>query len=169
MTTFPIGKAASNLVNRLTLVAMLAIITFVIFTIIDIRSILPILLLVPLVLLLTYAVLANKFTVFAVDDEKLRIKRTMYGRNIDKSSLDLVNAKIINLSEDANKGFRPVLRTNGIGLPFYQAGWFRLHHKEKALLFVTNNKSVVYIPTSEGYALILSVDDPVGFLRSLKL
>ncbi len=58
-------------------------------------------------------------------------------------------------------------RTNGAGLPGYQAGWFRLQSGEKALVFVTDLERVVYVPTNEGYSLLLSVEEPDEFLDAL--
>ena len=112
---------------------------------------------------------ANKFTRFTVNDNTLGIKRALYGKSIAISSLDLQNTQVLDLTQDNNKPLRPIIRTNGIGLPFYQAGWFRLRNRGKALLFTTNMKNVIHIPTSEGYALMLSVDDTEKFLASLKL
>jgi hypothetical protein len=44
----------------------------------------------------------------------------------------------------------------------------RLRNSEKALLYVTDNARVVRIPTTRGYEVLLSPDDPDAFLRALK-
>ena len=62
----------------------------------------------------------------------------------------------------------PRWKTNGVGLPGYQAGWFRLRRGGKALLFVTDRTRVVFVPTNEGYSVLLSVPDPDVFLRTLR-
>ena len=74
-------------------------------------------------------------------------------------------AKVADLAADPEH--RPVLRTNGAGLPGYGSGWFKLANGEKALLFVTDRR-VVYLPTREGYAVLLSVADPEAFLEALR-
>jgi hypothetical protein len=56
----------------------------------------------------------------------------------------------------------------GTALPGYQSGWFRLRNGEKALLYLTDRSRAVYIPTAEGYAVVLSPIDPDGFLTALK-
>ena len=61
----------------------------------------------------------------------------------------------------------PARRTMGTGLPGYQSGWFRLKNGEKALLYLTDRTKAVYVPTTEGYGLLLSPDDPDGFLGAL--
>ena len=62
----------------------------------------------------------------------------------------------------------PRWRTNGTGLPGYQAGWFKLANGEKALVFVTDPRRVVRVPTTEGFTVLLSVENPEDFLASLR-
>jgi hypothetical protein len=100
------------------------------------------------------------------DQKSLWIRGELHGRNIDMSSLKLATAKIVNLNEA--RELRPRWRTNGMGLPGYQTGWFKLTDGEKALLFVTDPTAVVYIPTGEGYSLLMSVSDPPRFLASIR-
>lgn len=166
--TFPISRAESNLVNRLTFIAFLLLIALMTFLVFDSKSLLFIVIQIPFLAILIYALVANKFTEFTVDDNTLGIKRALYGKSIAISSLDLQNTRVLDLTKDINKPLRPIIRTNGIGLPYYQAGWFRLHNRDKALLFTTNMKNVVHIPTNEGYALMLSVDDTEKFLESIR-
>lgn len=103
---------------------------------------------------------------FEVSAEGLAIRGGLYGRTIAIGSLVLDEAKGLDLSQA--RQYAPGTRTNGIGLPGYLAGWFRLSNREKALVFVTDQRSVVHIPTTEGYALLLSVADPDALLRSLR-
>ena len=53
-------------------------------------------------------------------------------------------------------------------MPGYRSGWFRLRDGEKALLYVTDPTRVVYVPTTEGYSVLLSVAEPDVFLSSLR-
>ncbi len=87
---------------------------------------------------------------FIVDEKGLSIKGFMYGRTIPKEQLD---ANAMMTFDMRQKGpYRPVLRTNGVGLPGYAEGWFRLKNREKGLLFVTDKSRVVYLPTKGGYS-----------------
>ena len=104
-------------------------------------------------------------TKFVITDDGLRIERALYGRNISKDSLVTQDVRIINLLEETTYG--PRIRTNGVGLPGYLQGWFRLKNREKALLFLTNRAQVVYIPTKDGYSVMLSVAEPKVFLREV--
>ena len=58
-------------------------------------------------------------------------------------------------------------RTLGTGLPGYHSGWFRLRNGQKALAYVTDPSRVVYVPTRDGYVLLLSVEAPDAFLGAL--
>ena len=104
---------------------------------------------------------------FEVSDQGLRITGGIYGRFIPREAIDSQNIQVINLNTSTD--YKPGMRTNGTSLPGYSEGWFRLKNKEKALLFVTDRSSVVYIPTNQDYSVMLSVSQPDEFLESLKL
>jgi Bacterial PH domain len=101
----------------------------------------------------------------AITDQGLEIRIPIYGRTIPLSKLDLSHARVLNPDETSDiRG----TRTNGIGIPGYAAGWFKLASGAKALVCITNGP-VLYIPTQEGYSLLLSVKHPdvvLGKLRS---
>ncbi len=97
--------------------------------------------------------------------EHMEIKGGLYGRSIPLNELRVDEARRLNLKID--KTYAPSSRRNGIGLPDYQAGWFKLKNGEKSLVFVTNPKRVVYIPTENDYSLLLSVKDPDQLLAAL--
>lgn len=105
-------------------------------------------------------------TTFEVSPAALRVAGTLYGRRVPRGALDAAAARLTDPRVEAAPA--PVRRTNGIGLPGYGAGWFRLASGERALTFVTDPARVVYVPTRAGYALLLSVDDPAGFLAALR-
>ena len=63
---------------------------------------------------------------------------------------------------------RTTLRTNGIGLPGYSAGWFRLANGSKAMLMLTDASRVIVLPFADGETLIASVEDPESALEQLR-
>lgn len=103
---------------------------------------------------------------FEVSPVGLRLKGDLYGRFIPAADLQLAGARAVNLS--AEPALTPTRRTFGTAVKGYRAGWFRLRDGEKALLYVTDGSRVVYLPTSRGYAVMLSVSDPEAFLASLQ-
>lgn len=101
-----------------------------------------------------------------VEGDRIKLVGDLWGRSVPLSKLDLKQAKITDLEKDSP--YRPKWRTFGTGLPGYASGWFKLANKEKALLYVTHYKNVVYIPTTDGYVLMLSVQEPERFLDVLR-
>jgi hypothetical protein len=97
--------------------------------------------------------------------DALQIRGSLYGRRIARQDLDRAGARALDLS--ARSEFQPVLRTNGVGLPNYRVGWFRLRNHERALCFLTAPEQVVYVPTRLHFALLISVLDANAFLAAL--
>jgi hypothetical protein len=116
------------------------------------------------VLLLASFVYASRRVTFAVGPEGLTIRGDLYGRRLPREMLKVQEAKVVDLTGSPH---RPVWKTNGAGLFGYGSGWFRLANGEKALIFVTDRRRVVYLPTRKGYVLLLSVLEPVRFLAAL--
>jgi hypothetical protein len=102
---------------------------------------------------------------FEVSQEGLRI-RGLYGRLIRRDAMDLKQARAVDLTKDAS--YRALLRTNGIGMPGYSEGWFKLERGEKALVFLTDRTRAVAIPTNLGYCVLFSPADPEGLLAALQ-
>lgn len=103
---------------------------------------------------------------FEVSPDGLRLRGDLYGRLIPARALQVDRARRVNLAEDS--GLEPVRRSMGTGLPGYRSGWFRLRNGERALLYLTDRDRAVYVPTTEGYSVIVSPSDPDAFLASLR-
>lgn len=101
-----------------------------------------------------------------VEADRIRLSGDLWGRSIPFAKLDMSRAQIMDITKASP--FRPRWRTCGTAMPGYASGWFRLQNKEKALLYVTRRDNVVYIPTTEGYSLLLSVQEPQRFLDVLR-
>jgi len=129
--------------------------------------------LVPLMLILLlsgglvgYAAWASRHVRFLVSENGIRIAGGLYGRSVPARELVLERARGANLKQDPD--LRLTLRTNGIGMPGYRAGWFRLGNGGKGLAFVTDATRVAALPTTAGYTLLMSVADPDGFIRDAR-
>lgn len=118
-----------------------------------------------LVALFGWIVYSARNTVVEVEPDGLLVSGTLYGRRIPLESLRVDEARELNLERDA--AYRLKWRTNGIGLPGYKAGWFRLRNGEKALAFITDARRILYVPTEEGYSVMLSVAEPRRILELL--
>jgi hypothetical protein len=119
-----------------------------------------------LLLFLASFVVASQYVRFEVTPAGLAIRGDFYGRRLASQALLPGEARVVDLT--VSPAYRPVCRTNGVGLPGYGSGWFRLDNGDQALIFVTDKRRVVYLPTREGYALLLSVADPEAFLAALR-
>jgi hypothetical protein len=119
-----------------------------------------------LLLLFGYFVVASRTTRYEISTAGLAIRGTLYGRTLPWSSLLPEEARIVDLATTSE--LQPNLRTNGLGLPGYKAGWFSLRRAGKGLLFLTDRSRVVVVPTRLGYTLLLSASEPERFIQSLR-
>jgi hypothetical protein len=131
------------------------------------------LLLVPIALLLLAGLVFVVLTATAmgrgaveVSPGGIRIRAPFYGRTVPMASLDCASARVIDLTTAGD--LRPKWRTNGIGLPGYAVGWFKLGGGERALLVVTDKKRVLFLPTREGYSILVSASEPEKLLEAIK-
>jgi hypothetical protein len=104
---------------------------------------------------------------FEVSTEGLRIKGDPYGRLVRYEDLKLDGARRLDLQ--AEPAFTPTRRTDGIGLPHYQSGWFDTRGAGPALVFVSDWSRAVVIPTKLGYTLILGPENTGYLIDYLKL
>jgi hypothetical protein len=132
----------------------------------------PIWLLAAICLLLSMILPAFAYTGYSsrhsrieVGGGQLRLVGDFWGRSIPVQSLQLEQSAVLDLR--ASSEYAPRRRTLGTGLPGYASGWFRLHSGEKALVYLTDRESVIYLPTSLGYSLLLSADRPRELLAAL--
>jgi hypothetical protein len=101
-----------------------------------------------------------------VRSDVLTIRGSLYGRGVPLEDMLLDRARIVDLGTAPD--LVPRWRTNGVGLPGYRVGWFRLENGEKALCFLTRSDSILYVPTKRSFALLLSVASPSELLRALQ-
>jgi hypothetical protein len=123
-------------------------------------------LLLGLLLVFGYFALSSRFTRYEISSSGLSVRGTMYGRAIPWSGLVPADARVVSLSQSPE--LQPTMRTNGLGLPGYLAGWFRLRKAGKGLVFLTDRTRVVMVPTRLGYTLLLSAKEPERFVEALR-
>lgn len=114
---------------------------------------------------LAFTAYSSRHSRVELDAEGLRIVGDFWGRTIPFAMLNIPDARIVDL--DSTPEYAPRRRTFGTGVPGYSSGWFRLQKGEKALVYLTRRRDVVYVPTSDGYALLLSIESPEQFIEAL--
>jgi hypothetical protein len=123
-------------------------------------------LLLALLLLFGYFAFSSRATRYEVSPDGLAIRGTFYGRQVPWNSLIPAEGRVVDLA--VTPDLQPTLRTNGLGLPGYQAGWFRLRRAGKGLVFLTDRSRVVVVPTKLGYTLLLSAAEPERLLAAMR-
>jgi hypothetical protein len=116
--------------------------------------------------LIIWLMMSLRKTRFEVSEKGLRIRGDMWGRTLSWSELDVAKARIV--SFDSEPGLRPKWKTCGTALPGYGSGWFRLHDKSKALIFLSDKTEAVLIPTRKDFLVLLSPADNTKFLQALQ-
>jgi hypothetical protein len=133
----------------------------------------PFYLLIPVLLLLAggLGVLAatgygSQREAFVLSDRGLDFRGDVYGRRIPWSALRISEARIVDLNREPP--LRPRSRRLGTGLPGYAAGWFGLNNGERALVYLTDRRKVLCLPTNLGYTVLLSPSDPNRMLAEMQ-
>ena len=116
--------------------------------------------------ILVFSVLSSRTARFELSPAGLQLRGDLYGRLVPLEQIRIADATRVNFA--LTPPLEPRLRTLGTGLPGYRAGWFRLRNGEKALLYLTDESRAVYVPTTAGYSVIVSPQDPDAFLAALK-
>ena len=123
-------------------------------------------LLLVVLIALAYTAYSSRTSRVEVTVNQIAIVGDFWGRKIPLDVLNISAARILDLSKDSE--YYPKRRTFGTGVPGYASGWFRLRSGEKALVYLTRHRDVVYVPTSQGYSLLLSVEEPERFVDALR-
>jgi len=122
-------------------------------------------LLVALMLVFVWSAWGASRSSIEITNDSVTVRIPMYGRVVPIANVNAERARVLSIEE--SEDVKSASRTNGIGLPGYAAGWFKLPNGTRALLSVTQGR-VLFIPTTEGYSLWLSVVDPDAALRQLR-
>lgn len=101
-----------------------------------------------------------------IEGQVLTLDAAFYGRSIPLSAIRLRDVRAVQVAE--GMPLAPKRRTNGIGLPGFRLGWFRLGNGERALLAMNGGGQAVYVPTTEGYSLLVTLRRPVVFIEALR-
>lgn len=102
----------------------------------------------------------------ALNGRLLVIRGALFTHRLDLGELDLERARIIDLDEHTE--LRPVLKTFGMALPGFKAGWFLLRNRSRGFCLVTSHRRVLWLPAREGNALLLSLERPDAALEALR-
>jgi hypothetical protein len=108
---------------------------------------------------------APKNTNISIKGDEVIINSFMYGRKIPIENILIDEIAAVNLNE--NKELDISYRTNGINIPNFHSGWMKLKNKQKALAFITDKESVLYLPTKD-FIILFSMKNTSEFISKLK-
>lgn len=101
-----------------------------------------------------------------LEDGMLVVKAALHTRRLPVAALAPERARIVDLDE--RTGLRPLLRTFGMALPGFQAGWFRQREGlRRVFCLLTDRRRVLWLPVSDGADLMLSLERPQALLDAL--
>lgn len=107
-----------------------------------------------------------RHTSFTLTDRGLHIGPGFYSRTIPREKIEAEGVRAIDLNVE--KAYQPKWKTNGSNLPGFYSGWFKLQNNEKALVFLTDRSSVVYVPTTDNYSVLMSVRDAGDMVEAIR-
>jgi hypothetical protein len=130
----------------------------------------PLYILMPIALLM-FAIAAG-FIYFVVGPKhltvgggSLEVSGAIYGTSVARDKVLADQVRVVDLGKETE--LAPGSRSNGVDLFSYREGWFKLHNGEKAFVVVSDPTSVVYVPTSAGFAILFSPSDPAKAVAAL--
>jgi hypothetical protein len=97
-------------------------------------------------------------------DSELQLRAGFYKTTVRIGQIRVDQAEEVSLFQRTE--YAPRWRTNGIKLPGYRVGWFRLRNGDKAMLYLTNPFKVTRLPTTAGYVMLLSTSALLPALRA---
>ena len=99
----------------------------------------------------------------------LEVRAALYRMRVTATELDLDRARIVNLAERTE--LRPWLKTNGMAMPGFKVGHFRLRGGlGKAFCLLTQTERVLWLPQRDGTSqLLLSLERPQALLDALRV
>jgi hypothetical protein len=120
-------------------------------------------LMLPMIVLLLLSL--QLFLVTAkISNSMLSVGGGQYSKSIPISQLHLDKiVKGANLSGQYSLS----RRTNGVGMPGLSLGWFVRKDGKRVFAAISQHEKVIIIPTTKGYDLYVSPDNPDEFVESL--
>ncbi len=131
-----------------------------------VHGVLPALVVIPL--LLVFLLLAMQRRSVVLEGAMLDVRAALYRKRVATAELDLARARIVDLGERTE--LRPWLKSNGMAMPGFHAGHFRLRGDfGKAFCLLTQRERVLWLPLQDGkQQLLLSLERPQALLEALR-
>ncbi|MBE8168794.1 MAG: hypothetical protein HAW66_10560 [Shewanella sp.] len=120
--------------------------------------------------MLTYVFIKSWHSTVNIIADDIVFNVPLYSKAFPLADIQLSKIAVIDLS--TSSGVELDYRQNGLGLPGYQLGYYRLkspyNEISMALISVTEPSKVIVVPTTENLLLMFSVDNPEEVVEQLK-
>lgn len=100
-----------------------------------------------------------------IADEQLIVGGGIYKVKIPWTDVEADQATVL----DPNDSFRIGWRKNGIGWPGCSLGWFTSNGNKDVFAATSGRSNRVYIPTKRKYDIVITPDNPIEFIKRLKV
>jgi len=131
----------------------------------SVESIVGLVIVLPVAALFVWLLVRQSGSTLEVTEEVLMLNVPWYARRVAMADIDMDRVRL--LSEAEAGGWQLKWRTNGIGFPGFQVGWFSSENREKVLAARTQGQAVL-IPTTKGFTLLVSLEDPEAFVNRMR-
>lgn len=117
---------------------------------------------------LVFLLLLMRRRAVTLNNGVLEVRAALYRKRVAVAELDLPRARSVNLAERTE--LRPWLKSNGMSMPGFHAGHFRLRGDfGKAFCLLTQRERVAWLPLRDGKSqLLLSLERPQALLDALQ-
>ena len=121
-----------------------------------------------LVLLAVWSVATLAFRRHRIEvaDGTLTVVAGWHRAKLAPADLQLGEARIGALDEHPE--WKPWLKSNGMAVPGFRAGWFRTRGFRRVFACITDGERVLWIPTARNHALLLQAARPQDLLERLR-
>lgn len=101
-----------------------------------------------------------------MDATGLEVATTFYTRRLHWEQLRLDAARVVDIDERTE--LKPMLKSNGVAMPGFRSGWFRSRGFSRMLVATAGARRLLWVPTQEGYDLLLQPRKPAVALERMK-
>ncbi|MBI2382407.1 MAG: hypothetical protein HYV16_16785 [Gammaproteobacteria bacterium] len=100
-----------------------------------------------------------------ISDGSLTVKAGFYSRTVSLEKVDAAQIRQVDTINEPSLALS--MRINGIGMPNYSSGWFKIKNGDTVFVLM-GNPPYVYIPIKGSEAFIISAPSTAEFINSLK-
>ena len=101
-----------------------------------------------------------------VQGDRIAVVAGFHRDRLALAELRLDQARIGSLGEHPE--WKPLLKTNGMAVPGFRAGWFRSRRFQRVFACLAGGDRVLWIPTTRKHALVLEARQPQALLERLR-